>query len=130
MAGNVLVDSCFYIDRWRSGADPFDELGEHTIECDFFTCGVVKMEILRGIKDKAMHRRVAELLGCMLYVPTQNALWERAERLAWELDRRGRFMQVTDLIVAACALEVDAAVLTLDSDFARVPGLRVLSSFP
>ncbi len=53
-------------------------------------------------------------------------MWERVAALARQLDRAGQFMQVTDLTVAACALEADAAVLTLDSDFTRVPGLRVL----
>jgi predicted nucleic acid-binding protein len=37
-------------------------------------------------------------------------------------------MQVTDLIIAASALEADAAVLTLDSDFRRVPGLRSVTA--
>jgi predicted nucleic acid-binding protein len=35
-------------------------------------------------------------------------------------------MQITDLVVAVSALFVNAAVLTLDSDFRRVPGLCVL----
>ena len=48
-------------------------------------------------------------------------------QLAWELDRRGIVMQLTDLVIAACALESNAAVLTHDADFRRVPGLRVLS---
>jgi len=37
-------------------------------------------------------------------------------------------MQVTDLLIAACALEAEAAVLTCDSDFAGVPGWRALRS--
>jgi predicted nucleic acid-binding protein len=126
MAGNVLVDSSFYIARLRAGLDPFEEFGEHTETCDFFTCGIVKMEVLRGVKYKNAHRRMSDLMDCMFYVPTPNALWERAERVAWELDRTGRVVQVTDLIIAVCALEADATVLTFDSDFGNIPGLRTL----
>jgi predicted nucleic acid-binding protein len=126
MAGNVLVDSSFYIDRLRAGDDPMVELALHADEFDFFTCGVVMTEVLRGMKHKKAHDRFAEYLGAMIYVPTLNHIWERAHRLAWHLDRAGKFMQVTDLIIAVCALEADATVLTKDSDFYRIPGLRVL----
>ena len=71
---------------------------------------------------------MADFLGCMLYVPTLNAFWDRAANLAWELDRIGRTMQVTDLIIACCALESEAAVLTFDSDFENVPNLRAISA--
>ena len=127
MAGRALVDSSFFISRLRTGLDPLEELAAHSDDWEMLTCGVVMVEVLRGMKQKPAHKRMADYMGCMLYVPTLNTVWERAAKLAWELDRTGRVMQVTDLMIAVCALENDAAVLTLDSDFARVPGLRVIS---
>lgn len=126
MVGNVLVDSSYFIELLRAGEDPFEEFAQHADEVDFLTCGVVMIEVLRGVKIKKAHTRLSALMGSMIYVPTPNRLWERAAALAWELDRRGQFMHVPDLIVAASALTADAAVLTFDSDFRRVPGLRVI----
>lgn len=130
MVGNILVDSSFFIDRLRAGDDPFEVLARHADECDFLTCGVVATEVLRGFKVRKIHVRFAELFGAMIYVPTANRIWERVAALAWELDRAGRAMQVTDLLIAASALDADAAVLTVDSDFSRVPGLQVLARLP
>jgi predicted nucleic acid-binding protein len=48
--------------------------------------------------------------------------------MAWNLDRLGRSMQATDLLIAASALESEAAVLTFDSNFANVPKLRTVRS--
>ena len=127
MAANVLVDSSFFIDRLRVGGDPFGEFAAQADANGFLTCGVVVAEVLRGAKGKKMRQRLESLFGCMIYVPTINRIWERVAKLAWELDRVGKVMQITDLIIAASALEVDAVVLTLDSDFARVPGLRVIA---
>ena len=127
MAANVLVDSSFFIDRLRAGADPFEEFAARADADDFLTCGLVVTEVLRGVKIKKAHQRLESLFSCMIYVPTLNRVWERVAKLAWELDRAGKGMQITDLIVAACALEANAVVLTLDSDFERVPGLRVIS---
>lgn len=126
MFANVLVDSSYYIDRLRAGEDPFEDFAQHADESDFFTCGVVMIEVLRGMKIKKAHDRLAALMGAMIYVPTPNRIWERAAELAWQLDRQGRFVHVPDLVVAVCALEADAFLLTLDSDFRRVPGLHVI----
>ena len=128
MAGRALVDSSFFIGWMRAGGDPLEELAGHSEEWELLTCGIVQIEVLRGMKQKKAYQRMADYMGCMLYVPTLNAVWERAIALAWNLDRLGRAMQVTDLLVASCALESKAAVLTFDSDFANIPDLRALSS--
>ncbi len=128
MAGRALVDSSFFIDRLRAGRDPLKELAAHSDDWELLTCGVVQMEVLRGMKDKNAHRRMADYMRCMLYLPTLNSIWERVTALAWTLDRRGKVVQVTDLVIAVCALDAEAAVLTLDGDFARVPGLRTLQT--
>ena len=128
MAGRALVDSSFFIGWLRAGGDPLKVLAEHSEEWELLTCGVVQVEVLRGMKHKKAHQRMADYMGCMLYVPTHNAVWERATALAWNLDRLGRSMQVADLLIASCALEAESAVLTFDSDFANVPDLRTLRS--
>jgi predicted nucleic acid-binding protein len=126
MPGSALVDSSFFIDRLRRGLDPLEELAAWSDEWEFLTCGVVQIEVLRGLKHPGARQRMQESMDCMLYVPTLNSIWEKARDLAWKLDRGGKAMQVTDLLIATCALESDAQVLTLDSDFERVPGLRVI----
>ena len=127
MEKRALVDSSFYIGRLRENRDPLEELAAFSDQWELLTCGVVMVEVLRGMKQPKARQRMTTALGCMQYVPTLNPLWERTHKLAWELDRRGIVMQLTDLVIAACALESNAAVLTADADFRRVPGLRVLS---
>lgn len=42
------------------------------------------------------------------------------------MDRQGHMIPLTDIVIAACALEEGAAVLTNDRHFELVPGLRVI----
>ena len=126
MAANVLVDSSYFIAGLRAGEDPLQELDRHADEIELYTCGMVTVEVLRGLKPRSAHERMARYLGCMRYIPTLNKIWEQVASLAWRLDRKGCFMQVSDLVIASCALEADAAVLTFDSDFQNIPNLRVL----
>jgi predicted nucleic acid-binding protein len=130
MAGLVLPDSNFFISHARRGEDPFVALAAHAVEWEFATCGMVVIEVCRGRRDPALHRRFRECFSIMLYVATGNTVWERAGQLAWSLDRRGIVLPTPDLLIAACALHANAAVLTADAHFHEVPGLRVLDRLP
>jgi predicted nucleic acid-binding protein len=124
----VLPDSNFYINRARGGFDPFAELSAHTDDWEFATCGMVVVEVCRGRRDPILLKRFQERFAIMLYVATGNSVWERAGQLAWALDRQGIVLPAPDLLIAACALQAKAAVLTADAHFHAIPGLRVLDS--
>ena len=60
MANGVLVDSSFFIRRLRERRDPLLERLTHTDRWDPATCGMVKLEVGRGLVIPAMRRRYAE----------------------------------------------------------------------
>ncbi len=126
MAKLVLTDSNIYISALRRRQDPFIDLDGHADEWEFATCGLVTLEVIRGIRDLRLLARTRAGFSVMIFVPTSNAIWERAAHLAWSLDRQGMLIPATDLLIAATALQVDAAVLTFDAHFRQVPGLQVL----
>jgi len=126
MASLVLPDSSFYITATRAGLDPFVELGAKAMEYEYATCGMVQIEVLRGRSNPHVLKRFRETFAVMIYITTVNAIWERATQLAWSLDRQGIVIPATDLLIAACALQTGAAVLTYDAHFRQIPGLEVI----
>ncbi|MDE3084548.1 MAG: PIN domain-containing protein [Verrucomicrobiota bacterium] len=126
MANLVLPDSNIYIGAVRAGLDPFRQFASALVEWEFATCGMVVLEVCRGLRDPAILQRFRERFAVMLYVPTANSVWERAAQLAWSLDRRGVVLPAPDLLIAACALHAGAPVLTADAHFYEIPGLRVI----
>ena len=126
MERDVLIDSNFFISRLRRGVDPFLELARQQGDTLFYCCGVVKAEVCRGISQQRLLQRVTRGFEVMCWVPTTDKVWDRVVSMAWAASRRGETAQITDLIIAASALEIGAAVLTTDSDFRRFPGLEVL----
>jgi predicted nucleic acid-binding protein len=126
MANLVLPDSNIYIGAVRAGRDPFRQFASALEEWEFVTCGMVVLEVCRGLRDPAVLQRFRERFSVMLYVTTGNSLWERATQLAWSLDRRGIVLPAQDLLIATCALQADATVLTADAHFQEIPGLRVI----
>jgi predicted nucleic acid-binding protein len=122
----VLPDSNFFINRARTGVDPFVELASRVDDWEFATCGMVVVEVCRGRRDPAVFQRFRERFAVMIYIATGSSVWERAAQLAWSLDRRGVVLPAPDLLIAACALQADATVLTADAHFQEISGLRVI----
>jgi predicted nucleic acid-binding protein len=125
MAGSpVLIDSSYYIGLGRQGLDPLQALATVAVERDLATCGIVRCEVARGIKQPSVLKRFQKVWNAMLYVPTDNSLWEEAEHLAWQLDRTGNILPLQDVLIACCAKRVDAVILTFDRHFQSIPGIR------
>jgi predicted nucleic acid-binding protein len=89
-------------------------------------CGVVRCEVGRALRPEATLQRFQKFWDVMIYVPADNRLWEEVERTVWMLDRQGNVLPLTDIIIACCAKRIGAAVLTFDSDFWRIPGVRAI----
>ena len=126
----ILVDSSVYIRLMRQRLDPVAVLFEHYDTVNLMTCGMVRLEVLRGVKNPRLRERLEEFMSVMQYVSTDEKLWREATALASQSDRLGEPIQATDALIAAAARSKSASVLTLDSDFKRVPGLHVLSLPP
>jgi predicted nucleic acid-binding protein len=128
MASLVLPDSNFYINSARAGVDPFVELAARSEKWEFATCGMIVLEVCRGRTNPVVLQKFRERFAIMPFLPAGASVWEAATQLAWNLDRRGILIPAPDLLIAACALQARAAVLTADAHFRHVPGLSVLTT--
>lgn len=128
MKSAVLVDSSVFIGLLRLGRDPGVELLRKAEVLSLVTCGMVRLEVLRGILTPPIHASLVRFMSFMQNVPTDHRLWEDAAKLGSELGQEGINLPAPDIIIATCALRVSAAVLTYDKHFDMIPGLTVFHS--
>ncbi|MBI3415607.1 MAG: PIN domain-containing protein [Verrucomicrobia bacterium] len=126
-ASPVLADSSYYIRLLRERRDPLRALALAAATRDLVVCGIVRCEVGRALREPEMLKRFQATWNVMVSVPTDNRLWEDVERMLWRLDREGNVLPLTDVAIACCAMRVNAVVLTFDTDFARIPGVRAVS---
>ena len=124
MASAALVDSNVFIALMRRREDPSRRLGEQLD--DIYTCGMVRLEVLRGMKNPRERDAMAGFFNVLCHVQTDSKLWEQAAELGWEMDRRGRTIPAQDILIAACALRAGVPMLTADRHFQDIPGLIVI----
>ena len=126
----ILIDSCLFVPLLRRGIDPAQEFSLLAKEVDIATCGVVRCEVIRGVRTPKSRRALSDYLDCLLYIPTLNNIWETAEEILWTCTREGNNIPLSDALIAACAMKAGAAVLTLDRHFDCIEGLTVLNDYP
>jgi hypothetical protein len=126
----LLIDSTTYVDWFRRRVEPQEIIEPWIRARAIATCGVIRAEVIRGVIDPRQKTRIEELFDILEEVPTDSVLWHHAAELAWRLDRKGIVLPLTDIVIAACAQQVDATVITLDDHFSQIPHLRVLTDVP
>lgn len=87
--------------------------------------GVVLAELMRGMRTEDERIGLDEELSGALFVEMKESTWRRAGAISGELDAQGQPIALTDIFIAALALDEGHELFTLDTDFERIPGLRL-----
>ena len=126
----ILVDSCIYITYIKRGID-FRQLLVPALRAgQLYNCGVVRAEVLRGVRDSHFYEEVEAFFDIIPEVPTDAKLWRQVSRMAWDTARKGFAPPTTDFVIAAAAMRVRAMVITLDKHFHQIPGVTVSPELP
>jgi predicted nucleic acid-binding protein len=126
----ILVDSTVWIEWLRTRVEPHRILAPWIQTRAAAICGVVRVEVLRGVICAEQKARLEDLFDLLDDIPTDARAWVEATNLAWQLDRRGLVIPLSDLVIATCARRVQATVVTTDRHFSHIPGLAVRTSLP
>lgn len=126
MSKLILVDSSYWIRLVALHRSPFEELESHADDFEFAINGIIWAEVIRGRADPALRAQFEDGFSTMVFLNLSAGSWQRAAKLAWQLDRAGHVIGLPDLAIATSAIENDAAVLTFDRHFQAIPGLDVV----
>ncbi len=92
---------------------------------ELLNCGIVRVEVLRGVLKLRVKTELTHFFNIVPEVPLTATLLNNAANLAWSLDRQGKILPVTDIIIAACAQLAKAELITEDLHFQKIPNLKV-----
>ncbi|MFZ4395466.1 MAG: type II toxin-antitoxin system VapC family toxin [Kiritimatiellia bacterium] len=125
-----LLDSTIYIDWMRQGRNPIRALSSWLRAGSLVGCGVVRAEVLRGMVSPAARREMELLFEHIPDVPMAASVWDEIAGLAWEMDRSGDVLPLTDIAIAVCARRAKATVVTRDKHFRSISGVQFLTELP
>lgn len=98
------------------------------------TCGVVRAEVLQGVKTAAERADVRTLFAPLPHVPMPDTLWDEIGDNLALLRRRGITVPFNDGVIVTLALAIDLEVWTHDTHFPLIrtvfPALRLFVEPP
>jgi predicted nucleic acid-binding protein len=113
-----LIDSSVWIEYFRPKGFPKvkERVREILQKEEAIICGVVIVEILRGAISEKDFQFLKDSLLSLPQVPMDEEVIERASKWGFLLDRKGKTVSTTDLLIAAAAYQ-KALLLHIDNDF-------------
>jgi predicted nucleic acid-binding protein len=113
-----LIDSSVWIEYFRpKGSQKVKERVKAILQRDdAVSCGIVIVEILRGARNEKDFQVLRDSLVSLPQIPIDDTVIERASRWGFLLDRKGKVVSTTDLLIASSAYK-KAQLLHSDSDF-------------
>ncbi len=87
--------------------------------------GVVLAELLQGCRASSERETLFEALQALPYYEVTQSTWSQTGDLSAQLLRRGVTLPLSDLIIAALAIEHHCQVYSLDTHFKKIPGVRL-----
>ena len=122
----VLPDTCAWIDFFAGKETAAANLVAVALRnSPVFTCGPVLSELLQGTRGDRDREAVLESHRALEYADATPAVWVRAGDLAATLRRSGTTVPLSDLLIAAIAIEQRLEIITADRHFGLIPGVRV-----
>lgn len=121
----VIADSNIWIEYLRN---PDTDVGltlQSLLESNqILLNGVVFAEVLQGARNMTNYDILFSRLNALPYQEMTKGAWSLASRIGFRLRGEGRRIPMTDLAIAASALEGGHEVYSLDEHFDRVAELK------
>ncbi len=120
----VIVDTSAWIPFFNRPESTEKQIIEELIDQgDAAIVGVVLAELLQGCRSREEREELQEALLALPYLGVSQATWIAAGEISAGLLRKGITLPLTDLVIAAAAIEHRCSVYSLDTHFQKIPGL-------
>ncbi len=131
MSGDlVLIDTSVWILALRKSPTSAikDEVGRLLSENRVAISPMIRLELLGGTRSSSEFERLKSRLSALHEVPADEANWELATRLSFELRQQGKVVPYTDVLIAAAAMVGGCLLLHADRHFDMMAGVTDLKA--
>lgn len=121
----ILADTSVWIEFFRPESEAGARLSSLLTEKPVLVCGIVLFELLQGVRSETEKAAIKSALEGLPYVEMSALLWEKAAELSRSLKKSGQTIPLSDIFIAAIAIEHDLSIFTLDKHFEQIPGVNI-----
>ncbi len=121
----ILIDTSAWVEFFRGTSKIADTVAKLIETGRASICGVITYELMQGAKSQEESAHLSEVLSALHYIEMTSKLWIKAGNISAGLRAKGITLTMSDLIIGAIASELRLEVLTLDTHFTSIPGIKL-----
>ena len=88
-------------------------------------CGVVLFELVQVVRTEDEKAKVLDALSNLSYAEMTKDLWQKAGELSASVKKKGLNLPLSDIFIAALAIEHNLKIFTLDKHFEQLPTVKI-----
>jgi len=117
-AEKVLIDRSVWIAYFRNDSNDLTEQVEQLMTgSEICVPRIVIAELIQGSKSEREISVILSFMGAFTIIDQTEETWSKAGRLAYDLKKKGRNVNLADCYIATIAQEQGCRVYTLDEHF-------------
>ncbi len=121
----ILADTSVWIEFFKAQSNIGKKLEDLIMKNSVCVCGTVLFELVQGVRSEDEKARILDALSDMEYLEMTKCLWEKAGTLSASLKKKGLNLPLSDIFIAAIAIEHNLQIFTLDKHFEQIPGAKI-----
>lgn len=121
----VIVDTSVLIDFLKDTKPNADAVASLLATKRLYVTGITMAELLQGVRSEKEEQYISQLIDGLDAIELTNDLWLKAGQLSYSLGKKGINLPLTDVAIAAIALEYDIPIFTLDKHFESIPDVKL-----
>ncbi|MBI5417014.1 PIN domain-containing protein [Candidatus Poribacteria bacterium] len=126
----ILPDTCAWIEYFKPQASKLKQIIEHLLLNEvIFIVGPILYELLQGLKSTNEKAIITDAFKSLEYIEMSEHLWMKSAELSLKLRKEGKTIPMSDILIAACTLENNLSIVTIDNHFKDIPGVQIYNQF-
>lgn len=127
-SSGILADTSVWIEFFKQRSGTGDRLEALILEGSIWVCGVVLFELVQGLKSDTERVKILGTVSHLPYVEMTPALWQKAGDLSSSIRKKGLTIPLSDILIAAVAIEHNLQIFTLDGHFEQIHEVKLYQS--
>lgn len=121
----VLADTSVWIEFFKPDSPIGKKLESLIIKNSVRICGIIFFELMQGVKSEVEKTKILEALSSIEYFEMTKSLWEKSADISASLKKQGLNVPLSDIFIAAIAIEHNLRIFTLDKHFEQIPRVKI-----
>jgi hypothetical protein len=124
MNTKIIADTSVWMEFFRNEDSPISEYLKHLLRVgQIALTGMIRAEILQGIRSPRKARLVRSNLESLPFVEVRKKVWQHAGEMSARLRKKGLTIPLSDILIASAAIIEGYEVFATDPHFEKIPGL-------